>query len=71
MSKVACPQERVFRHTAGQIVEFAPVVSRIDVAVPQIGRALEILAVPEQVIVQIVPEPHVVFAEWTRGRGPC
>ena len=44
----------------GQIVEFAPVVSRIDVAVPQIGVALEIFAVPEQVIVQTVPEAHVV-----------
>ena len=62
LSEVAGTQKRVLRHFVGRILEFEPVVQILDLSVPQTGRALEILAVPEQVAVQTVPEAHVVVA---------
>ena len=49
------PQDKVQQRTVEPIVELAPVVYILDLLVPQIGPS-----VPEQVIVQLVPECHVV-----------
>ena len=69
--------------TVEQSVEFVPVVPILDLLVLQIEGATDIPAVPEQVIVQHIPEAHVaapvsrvrvpqmVFRWWTCQRSAC
>ena len=67
LSGVAGPQERVQRHTAEQIEEFAPVVQILDAPVPEMGASVRALL--EQVIVPLLPEVQFV-GRVARVRAP-
>ena len=58
LSEVAGPHDRVQRRTAEQIVKFVPVVQILDAPLPQMEASVP--AVPEQVIIQPLPEARVV-----------